>query len=209
MKKLPLALVTVFLLASTASSYTVITDPNVFYSRYASPKQIIEFMQLKDGTSIENISNGSVPKTSLISDSNDNCIIPAGEKDGDDSPVSLTVNSDAFSDHWYFRGAHPATPGLFCEVIIWFDQGITSGKYNMVVSVAAGHSEPFAIYTSKGFIGVVPGSSKETNFIFDGFNKVFSFETGYSELVPKQELTWPPHKDRIILVGGRQKGFER
>jgi len=184
------------LLAPTASAYTVITDPEVFYSRYASPKIVIDFTELKDGTAIENLSIGYKPQTSWVSDPNHNCLMSADEKDGNSSPASLAVRSQAFSDDWSFRGADPKTPGLFCEIITWFVQGITSGQYHLAVSAAAGRSEPFAMYTNTGFIGVIPSSARETNFIFDTFNTVFSFETGYSQANPEPKPSSTPHRGR-------------
>jgi len=205
MQRLALSLVIAILSAPIASAYTLITDPELFYSRYASPKIVIEFTELKDGTAIENLSVGYKAQTFWVSDSNHNCLISDDKKDDKGRPASLAVRSQAFSDDWSFRGADPATPGLFCEVVSWFGQGITSGQYHMAVSAAAGRSEPFAMYTNTGFIGVIPSSSKETNFIFDTFNTVFSFETGYSQatLEPKPSLT--PHREKDYFAALRHK----
>ena len=196
MQRLALALLIAILSAPAASAYTVITDPEVFYSRYANPKTVIEFTELKDGTAIDNVPAGCKPQTSWLSDPNDNCLKPADERNGGNSPASLTVRSQAFSDDWSFRGADPTTPGLFCEVITWFVQGITFGQYHMAVSAAAGRSEPFGMYTNTGFIGVIPGSANETDFIFYTFNTVFSFETRYSKVKPEPKPILTPHKER-------------
>jgi hypothetical protein len=196
MRRLALALLIGILSAPTASAYRVIRDPEVFYSRYANPKVVIDFTELKDGTAIENLSIGYKPQTAWVSDPSYNCLISADKKDDNNSSASLAVSSQAFSDDWSFRGADPTTPGLFCEVITWFVQGITSGKYHLAVSAAAGRSEPFAMYTSTGFIGVIPGTPKEADFIFDTFNTVFSFETGYSEVKPEPKPILTPHKER-------------
>ena len=196
MKSLALALMIGMLLAPSVSAYTLITDPDLFYSRYGSPKIVIEFTELKDGTVIENISAVHKPHTLLVSDSDHHCLVPVDQKDGNDSPPSLAVSSQAFSDDWSFRGADPKTPGLFCEVITWFEHGITSGQYHMAVSAAAGRSQPFAVYTGSGFIGVIPSSPRETSFIFDTFNTVFSFETGYSQANPRPKPSSTPHISR-------------
>jgi len=208
MKRLALALLIGILSAPAASSYTLITDPKTFYSIYENLKIVIEFTELKDGTAIENLAAGYKPKTFLVSDSNDNCLMTADEIDGDDSAPSLAVSSQAFLDDGSFHGADPTTPALFCELITWFVQGITCGRYHMAVSVASGRSQPFAMYTDTGFIGVIPSSPKETNFIFDTFNKVFSFETGYSQVFFEPKTIVPPDKETSIFARLNQKGCE-
>ena len=70
----------------------------------------------------------------------------------------------------------------------------------MAVSVAAGCSEPFAMYTSAGFVGIIPSSPKETDFIFYTFNTVFSFETGYSQSVPEPETILAPDQERTVFA---------
>ena len=129
MKSLALALLIFILSAPTASSYTLITDPELFYSQYQSPRTVIEFTELKDGTAIENLLAGYKPQTFLVSNSTGTCLMPPDKKPDDDSPASLAVSSQAFSDDWSFHGADPGTPGLFCELITWFVQGITCGQY--------------------------------------------------------------------------------
>jgi hypothetical protein len=208
MQRLALALVIGILSAPNASAYRVITDPEVFYSRYASPKIVIDFTELKDGTAIENQSVGCKPQSSWVSDSNYNCLMPADQKHGAERSASLTVRPQAFSDDWSFRGDDPTTPGLFCEAITWFVQGITSGRYHLAVSAAAGRSEPFAMYTNTGFIGVIPASPNETDFIFDTFNTVFSFETGYSEVKAEPKPILTPHKDRDYFAALSHKFFQ-
>jgi hypothetical protein len=198
MRSLALALLIFILSASTASSYTLITDPELFYSKYQSPRTVIEFTELKDGTAIENLIAGYKPPTFLVSNSTDSCLMPPEEKADDDSPASLAVSSQAFSDDWSFHGADPATPGLFCELITWFVQGITCGQYHMAVSVAGGRAEPFAMYTTSGFIGVIPSSPKETLFIFDNFNTVYSFETGYSNIAEQQKILTPEKEATVF-----------
>jgi hypothetical protein len=201
MRSLALALLILMILVlstSTASSYTLITDPDSFYSKYQNPRTLIEFTELKDGTAIENLLAGYKPQTFLVSNSTDTCLMPTEEKADDDSPATLAVSSQAFSDEWSFHGADPRTPGLFCELITWFVQGITCGQYHMAVSVAGGRAQPFAMYTTSGFIGVVPSSPKETIFIFDNINTVYSFETGYSNNVEEQKIMTPEKETTVF-----------
>jgi hypothetical protein len=208
MRRLALALVIFILSASTASSYTLITNPELFYSKYQSPRTVIDFTELKDGTAIENLLIGYTPPTFLVSNSTDTCLMPADEKAEDDSPATLAVSSQAFSDDWSFHGADPARPGLFCELIRWFVQGITCGQYHMAVSVAGGRAEPFAMYTTSGFIGVIPTSPKETLFIFDNINTVFGFETGYSNIAEQHKIL-TPEKEATVSACLNQKRCER
>jgi hypothetical protein len=204
MRSLALALLIFIQSAPVASSYTLITDPELFYSQYQNPRTVIEFTELKDGTAIENLLVGYKPQTILVSNSTDTCLMPADEKADDDSPISLTVSSQAFSDDWSFHGADPETPGLFCELITWFVQGITCGQYHMAVSVAGGRSEPFAMYTTSGFIGVIPNSAQETVFVFDNINTVYSFETGYSNIAEQQKIL-TPEKEATLFARLHQK----
>lgn len=208
MKKLALVLLISLLLAPDALSFTIIKDIDEFYSMFGSPQKIIDFLKLKDGTSIEKILAGFEPETSFISGS-DSCMILSGEKSGDSSLLPLAVSSQAFSDDWCFRGAHPTIAGLYCEVIIWFDQGITTGNYKMAVSVTAGDSEPFVMYTNKGFIGIIPTSPKETDFIFDNFTKVFGFETRFSKDIFTPEPIKSLDQNSGFLAGHRSKKFKR
>jgi hypothetical protein len=70
-------------------------------------------------------------------------------------------------------------PQVSCEAVIWFNQGISAGDSVIAVASTTGKSQPFVLYTNKGFMGVVPDSSRETVFIFDNFSAVFSFETDF------------------------------
>jgi hypothetical protein len=64
--------------------------------------------------------------------------------------------------------------------VIWFNQGISAGVSKITVAKSTGKSEPFVLYTNKGFMGVVPDNHQETLFIFDNFSAIFSFETKFS-----------------------------
>ena len=55
MKKVTLILLINLALASNVFSYSVITDPNVFYAFFEKPAKVIDFAELKDGTSYNNI----------------------------------------------------------------------------------------------------------------------------------------------------------
>ncbi len=97
MKKVALILLMDFLLASNVFSYTIITDPNVFYAFFEKPTKIIDFTELQDGTSYNSIQKQIKSNTS-----------PAYEPDcinirpGDFE--ALTVLSSAFSNAWSFQG---------------------------------------------------------------------------------------------------------
>jgi hypothetical protein len=55
------------------------------------------------------------------------------------------------------------------------------------VSTTAGQSKPFAIYTNKGFMGIIPDTPQETLFIFENLHFIFSFETEFSKTAPVSE----------------------
>jgi hypothetical protein len=160
-------------------SYSIIADPDVFYSFFEKPMTTIEFTELKDGTSYENIRyrikpdkfKASEPQCSIIGKSD-------LHYNGSDNKIS--VSSDAFSDDWSFSAMNLKRPEVSCEAVIWFNQGISAGVSNISVASSTGKSEPFVLYTNKGFMGVVPDNPKETVFIFDNFSTVFSFETKFS-----------------------------
>jgi len=161
-------------------AYSIITEPDVFYSFFSSPKTTIEFRQLKDGTSYENIRYRVKPET--FNAAEPQCsIVGRGDLNVTGSENSVPVRSDAFSDDWSFSAVDIKKPEVSCEAVIWFNQGISAGVAKMSVAVVNGRSEPFALYTNKGFVGVVPDNPREIVFIFDNFSAVFSFETGFSK----------------------------
>jgi hypothetical protein len=178
LKKLVLILLISFMLVPRGFSYSIITDPDVFYAFFEKPMTTIEFSKLKDGTSYENIRHrikpdppaGSQPQCTTI-DNGD--IHFTGSND------RISVRSDAFSDDWSFSAMDLKRPEVSCESVIWFNQGISAGDSVIAVASSTGQSQPFVLYTNKGFMGVVPDNPRETVFIFDNFSAVFSFETEF------------------------------
>jgi hypothetical protein len=167
-------------MASNVFAYTAITDPNVFYSFFEKPAKIIDFAVLKDGTAYDNITDRVEPDISEAPEPN--CInTRAGNLN------ALTVRSNAFSNTWSFQGVEPVQAQTFCDAVLWFDQGISTGDYNLAVSTKAGRSKPFAIYTNKGFMGIIPDTPQETLFIFEHLHFIFSFETEFSKTAPVSE----------------------
>ncbi len=180
MKKVTLILLINLALASNVFSYSVITDPNVFYAFFEKPAKVIDFAELKDGTSYNNIPGRLEPDTSKVPEPD--CITnqPKGIK-------ALTVWSNAFSNAWSFRGSDPVQAHSLGDAILWFDQGITTGDCSMAVSTNAERSQPFAMYTNKGFMGIIPDTPQETLFIFEKLHFIFSFETEFSKTAPVSE----------------------
>jgi len=115
LKKVTLILLINFVLVSNVFSYTVITDPNVFYVFFEKPAKVIDFTELKDGTSYNNISGRVEPDTFKVS-----------EPDCKDTRAgdlkALTVGPGAFSNAWFFQGTDPVQVHSFCDTILWFDQ---------------------------------------------------------------------------------------
>lgn len=186
MKKLAIAFLISMLMAPSAYSAMVITDPDVFYSMFDQPDTTIDFLQLKDGTSFSNIPDGYKSKTSYL-DNPDNLIVYTGESDGAGGFELIAVRPHAFSDEWSFERSHPADSKNRREAIVWFGQGITTGSYEMIVSSTTPQSKPFVIYTEKGFIGIVPSSPRETRFVFDDLHIIYSLETGFSQIDPEPQ----------------------
>ena len=180
MKKVGLIILINLVLASNVFSYAVITDPNVFYAFFEKPARIIDFTELKDGTSYNNIPGRFEPDTLKISEPD--CI---NNRTGDNK--ALTVGPNAFSNDWFFQGSDPLKKNSLCEAIIWFDQGISTGEFSMAVSTNTGRSQPFAMYTNKGFMGIIPDTPRETLFIFENLHFIFSFETDFSKAAPVSE----------------------
>jgi hypothetical protein len=179
LKKLVLVLLINFLLIPRVFSYSIITDSAVFYSFFEKPMTTIEFNELKDGTSYENIRYrikpdpraGYQPRCSFIGN---------GDIHFTGSNNNISVRSDAFSDDWSFSAMDLKQPQVSCEAVLWFNQGISAGDAKITVATSTGKSGPFVLYTNKGFMGVVPDNPQETVFIFDNFSTVFGFETKFS-----------------------------
>ena len=180
MKKVTLIILINFVLASNAFSFSVITDPNVFYAFFEKPAKVIDFTELKDGTSYNNIPGRLEPDT--IDEAEPDCINNQAE-----DIKALTVWSNAFSNAWSFRGSDPVQAHSLRDAILWFDQGITTGDCSMAISTNAERSQPFAIYTNKGFMGIIPDTPQETLFIFENLHFIFSFETEFSKTAPVSE----------------------
>ena len=180
MKKVALTILINFAVASNVFAYTAIKDPNVFYSFFEKPAKIIDFAELKDGTLYGNITDRVEPDIPEASEPN--CI---NNRAGNLN--TLTVGPSAFSNTWSFQGAEPVQAQSFCDAVLWFDQGISTGDYNLAVSATAGQSKPFAIYTNKGFMGIIPDTPQETLFIFENLHFIFSFETEFSKTAPVSE----------------------
>ncbi len=180
MKKVGFIILINLVLASNVFSYTVITDPNVFYVFFEKPAKVIDFTKLKDGSSYNSLPGRFEPD--------------AGETSGPDcinyhagDLKALKVGPGAFSNAWSFLGAEPVQAHAFCDAILWFDQGISTGDYSLTVSTNTGRSQPFAMYTNKGFMGIIPDTPQETLFIFENLHFIFSFETEFSKAAPVSE----------------------
>ena len=180
MKKVTLVLLINFVLASNVFSYSVITDPNVFYAFFEKPAKVIDFTELKDGTSYNNIPGRLEPDTFEVPEPD--CINNQAT-----DIKALTVWSNAFSNAWSFRGSDPVQADAFHDEILWFDQGITTGDCSISVSTNAERSQPFAMYTNKGFMGIIPDTPQETLFIFENLHFIFSFETEFAKTAPVSE----------------------
>lgn len=180
MKKVILIILINFALASNVFSYTVITDPNVFYAFFEKPERIIDFTELKDGTAYKSIPGRFEGET--LRGTEPNCI----NKHIEDYNA-LAVWPNAFSNAWSFQGVDPVQAHSVCDAILWFDQGISTGDFSMAVSTNTGRSQPFAMYTNKGFMGIIPDTPQETLFIFENLHFIFSFETEFSKTAPVSE----------------------
>ncbi|MGD2013417.1 MAG: hypothetical protein PVJ77_16100 [Desulfobacterales bacterium] len=180
MKKVILTILINFAVASNVFAYTVIKDPNVFYSFFEKPANIIDFAELKDGTLYGNLTDRV--EADILEASGPSCI---NNRAGNLN--ALTVGPSAFSNTWSFLGAEPVKAQSFCDAVLWFDQGISTGDYNLAVSTTPGRSKPFAIYTNKGFMGIIPDTPQETLFIFENLHFIFSFETEFSTTAPVPE----------------------
>jgi hypothetical protein len=174
-------------MTATAFSASMVKDPDLFYSVFKNPDTVIDFLELKDGTSFDKIPESYTPKTQYL-DNPDNLIVYTGESDGKGGFSMIAVRPQAFSDGWSFKGGHPSKPKVFREQVVWFDQGITAGSFEIIISATTAQSQPFAIYTEKGFMGIIPDSPEETRFILEGIHIVYSFETGFAvpDFVPKR-----------------------
>ena len=178
MKRLVLIVSISLVFVPKAFSYSIISDPNLFYSFFEKPLSTIEFTKLKNGTSYENIQSGNKPDALIVPDtecalfSRSNVYFTGVEN-------KTSVRSDAFSDEWSFSATDPKRPEVTCEAVLWFNEGISAGASQITVATTTGKSEPFVLYTNKGFMGVVPDNPRETKFVFDNFSAVFSFETKF------------------------------
>jgi len=177
-KKLTIILALSFLIIPEAFSYSIIREPDLFYSFFEKPMTTIDFRTLKDGTPYEKIQYRIKSEALVVTEPQcnifgNNDIHLAGGGNG------ISVRSDAFSNKWLFSAGNLTNPEVSCEAVLWFNQRISAGDSKIIVTSSSGKSEPFVLYTNKGFIGVVPDNTQETEFIFDNFSAVFSFESKF------------------------------
>ena len=112
MKKVALIVFMNFALASNAFSYTIITDPGVFYAFFENPAKVIDFSELKNGTSYHNIPGRFEPDTFKVSEPD---CINNHAKDF----KALTVWPNAFSNAWSFQGVDSVQSHSFCDAVLW------------------------------------------------------------------------------------------
>lgn len=187
MARLILALLMVLLPAQGAFSYTII-DVDLFYAFFEKPNKVIDFAEFKDGTPVIKTSEGYQLNTAYKA--KPDCLVSGKYDEGSFAGLEETaIQPDAFSDDWSFMIVNPKKPDTFCEAVLWFDQGISSGTLGLAVIAASGHSKPFVLYTNKGGLGIVPDGPDESVFIFDNVSIVFVLETGFfnSSSVSDQE----------------------
>ena len=179
MKKVVLVMILSLLPVPGTYAFTIITDPNVFYSFFEKPKTTIEFSQLRDGTTFSNIPDGLEPITSYAV--KPACAFMRAEnKTHANGSKSLAVRPNAFSSAWFFKVKNPENPDSYCDAVLWSDQGLSIANNSFTVVAASGQSQPFVLYTNKGFIGILPDDPQETIFILDRCTQVFIFETEFS-----------------------------
>jgi hypothetical protein len=165
-------------LAQSAFSYSVISDPDLFYAFFIKPKLIIEFNQLKDGTGFGDTPH-ELKSNNLFAGNQDCPAMSSGETGLAAHETQLAIRPYAFSNAWHFMGVDPNNSESFCNSVLWVDDGISTGSHQMAVIAAYGQSQPFVLHTNKGFMGILPDNRQETIFIFDDVSRVFSFETDF------------------------------
>ena len=178
MKKLIIFLAVSFLILPKAFSYSIIRDPDLFYSFFEKPMMTIDFTTLKDGTPYEMIRYRINSEPAVVSEPRCN-IYGNSDIHLTEDATGISVRPDAFSNEWLFSARDLIKPDVSCEAVLWFNQGISAGDSKISITSSTGKSEPFVLYTNKGFIGVVPDNHRETEFVFDGFSAVFSFESNF------------------------------
>jgi hypothetical protein len=177
-KKLTIILALSFLIIPEAFSYSIIREPDLFYSFFEKPMTTIDFSALKDGTPYEKIQH-RIKSEALVVSEPQCTIFEKSDINLTDAGKRIPVRSNAFSNEWLFSVENLISPEVSCEAVLWFNQGISAGGSKIIVTSSSGKSEPFVLYTNKGFIGVVPDNPKETEFIFDNFSAIFSFESNF------------------------------
>ncbi len=153
----------------------------------------IDFTALKDGTPYEKIQYRIKSDAAVVSESQCTFFYQS-DIHLTGSANRISVKPDAFSNEWLFSARDLIKPEVSCEAVLWFNQGISAGDSIITITSSTGRSEPFVLYTNKGFIGVVPDTPQETEFIFDSFSAVFSFESNF--LRPATTL----NSDRALMA---------
>ena len=177
MRRLILTLMMLLLSAQGGFAYTII-DVNLFYAFYEKPNKVIDFTEFKDGSTITEISGEF--QLNLMYQAKPDCLASdQSDQNSSEALDAIALQPDAFSDDWSFKAVSENRSDTFCEAVLWFDQGISPGKFKLAVTATSGHSKPFVLYTNKGFLGIVPDSPNETVFIFDNISAVFLFETDF------------------------------
>ena len=179
MKKAAIVMILSLLAVQSAFAFAIIADPNVFYSFFEKPETTIEFTKLRDGTTLNSIPVGFQPTTAYAAQPV--CAFIGTEENTNANGLKpLAVQPNAFSKAWSFMVADPNKPDSYCDAILWSGHSLAIANNNITVVAASGQSQPFALYTNKGFIGIIPDGPQETIFMIDNCKHVFSFETKFS-----------------------------
>ncbi len=121
MRKLISALLMLLLHAQSACSYSIITDSNLFYSFFTQPHKIIEFNQLKDGTSFAQVHNSLEQNITHLA--NLDCLGPRKGDYGIKRPPSSQMHFQMSGHFWLrFLTDLKIFVGLSCGLIRGFLQ---------------------------------------------------------------------------------------
>ncbi len=180
-----LSLLLILLIAPNCFAYTIINDPDVFYTMYENPDTTIDFTKLKNGISFD-----------AVPDTWSELILATGS-------YNYVVREYSFSDDWWFRHVYSQT--VINTSVSWKNGSISN--YNM--GIYAFNPQPFTLTTSNGFIGIIPDDMQDSHYVLGDID-IYNLEAGFTTItstpVPEPATFMLLCSGIIGLAGLRKKG---
>lgn len=183
--------------AANCWSYVITLDEADFLARYENPQGNLNFDQLVDGTSFDEVT-GSHP------------LVRAGYGNGFSIRNSGSGSPTGFSTDWLFRSG--SGPGSFWGAVRWVTPGSEryiieeAGRPRLTID-ALSEVSPLAVYTGPnrtGFLGIIPDGPTDSHYFFTAAHtgstpRIFEIDYGFLEVSESTPISVPASSTLHLL----------